>query len=461
MTTPALNPGAVPGSPARVAVRLSEWTRLGPGREGQEGRLAGLSLGDDPHTRALAEALSRSGVVTITELRGGLAVETGSHVGRVVVGPLDLTILPKVAWVRWRTLFGFALRLRGLSRSDEAATPVGASSLHDLLVLELVAEVRDLLGRGLHREYVRHRADLATPRGRLDFARMAVRGGLRDATIPCRFTRRSDDSPLNRALLAGLDAAARLASDRALRGDARRLAHELEPTVARVRLDAECLAAARTALDRRTARYAPALGLIALLLEGRAPVLDAEAPDTGGVQIPGFALDMNRLWQRLLGRVLTEWTDDVEVREEVALSGVIARDPAFAPRRRPLPTPRPDFAVLKQDQLVAYLDAKYRDLWATSLPREMLYQLALYATAQGAGAAAMLYPTEDPDAAEERLVVRDPAGGGTRAIVALRPVALERLEALVAAPPSVARDRARSALVHTLAGVGAPDGHVR
>lgn len=64
----------------------------------------------------------------------------------------------------------------------------------------------------------------------------------------------------------------------------------------------------------------------------------------------------------------------------------------------------------------------------------------------------MLYPTEAPDAAEERLMIRDPATGATRATVALRPVSLARLEGLISAAPSAARERARQVMARKLCG---------
>jgi len=219
-----------------------------------------------------------------------------------------------------------------------------------------------------------------------------------------------------------------------------------------VPLDETRLREARAASDRRTVRYEPALQLIELLLAGTSVALgsgDTEAR----VRIPGFAFDMNRLWQQLLARVLTEWDPGADIREEVSLRDLFAGDPAFPLLRRNVPMPRPDFGVYQRGKLIAYLDAKYRDLSATTLPREMLYQLALYATAQGAGVAAILYPTDAPNRAEERLLIQDPRSGVTRATVAMRPVCLERLEGLIAADPSAVRQRERTAFARDLCGL--------
>ncbi len=158
----------------------------------------------------------------------------------------------------------------------------------------------------------------------------------------------------------------------------------------------------------------------------------------------GFALDMNILWQRLLGRVLHEWLADVDVKQEYALGQLIRPDPDYAPRRRSGHAPRPDFAVFRGGGLLSYLDAKYRDIWEKGLPREMLYQLALYAAAHEGGISSILYPTENHEASEERLRIHRPEDGSLRATVALRPVRLQELEQMIKLPVTDSRAERRA-----------------
>jgi 5-methylcytosine-specific restriction enzyme subunit McrC len=132
---------------------------------------------------------------------------------------------------------------------------------------------------------------------------------------------------------------------------------------------------------------------------------------------------------------------------------MLAYDPRYNPRRVVAPTPRPDFVIQEGDAIVAVLDAKYRDLWERPLPREMLYQLALYALSQESGcrSAAILYPTLDGTASEARIEIREPVLGSGRGSVRLRPVLLTRLARELTAAPGPVRERALADLARELA----------
>jgi 5-methylcytosine-specific restriction enzyme subunit McrC len=214
----------------------------------------------------------------------------------------------------------------------------------------------------------------------------------------------------------------------------------LEEQVAPVRLHAGTLQLASRRVNRLTAAYGPAITLISLLWHGQGVVLAA----TGTTQpLAGFLFDMNRFFQSLMSRFLRESLPDHSVRDEHQLRGMIQYASGFNPQNRRPPAPRPDFVVSRGAKQVAVLDAKYRDLWQKPLPREMLYQLALYAAGNERRVAAILYPTTDSAAHEARLNITDPVFGRPIGQVCLRPVVLQQLEDLVLSRSTAAREMKR------------------
>lgn len=149
-------------------------------------------------------------------------------------------------------------------------------------------------------------------------------------------------------------------------------------------------------------------------------------------ELPGFLFGMNRFFQALMGRFLRENLHNFDVKAEHGLSEMMRYMPGLNPRGRRSPRPRPDFLVLGGGKVAALLDAKYRDLWERDLPRDMLYQLAIYALSQPkAATAAILFPTITADATAAVIEIRDPLRAGALGYVALRPVVLgELLEAV-------------------------------
>jgi 5-methylcytosine-specific restriction endonuclease McrBC regulatory subunit McrC len=94
-------------------------------------------------------------------------------------------------------------------------------AFQDLLADRLTAEAARLESRGLYRHYGGHEGVLPSPRGRILFGRLARAGPPTSALLPCRYFERDENVLANRVLLAGLQLAARVAIDPAIRARAR------------------------------------------------------------------------------------------------------------------------------------------------------------------------------------------------------------------------------------------------
>lgn len=425
-----------------LCLSLTEWECHSPENDP---RLAGWSFGSASAAR-LASELSQQGLLELTELRTGLEVRARSHVGTVRLGDLTVSIRPKLNQSSLLNLLRYAYGFRKLRLFDETTQRLEHAGFEDLLVSQLNAEASELLARGLHRHYVARRESLASPRGRIDIPRIASDGGV-TACLPCTHHPRIEDTLLNRVLLGGLLLAADVASDVSLQRQSRRLATMLADGVSRLRLDAMVLDRLAHQMTRLTVAYEAAVSIIRLLVESRGVSFDGAESST---PFPGFLFDMNRFFQALLSRFLGEYLTDCTVRDEHHLRGMLQYAPGFNPRCLLAPIPRPDFVIEKHGHTVTILDAKYRDLWAKELPREMLYQLSLYATSHAGKTATILYPTTDVVAREARLNVRDPLRGSHLAQVRLRPVSLGQLEKLVREKPTAAHQRSCRAYARKL-----------
>ena len=175
--------------------------------------------------------------------------------------------------------------------------------------------------------------------------------------------------------------------------------------------------------------YSPALSIIRLLVESQGVAIEGKATIK---KLPGFLFDMNAFFQALVSRFLRDSLFGHCVHDEHGLRGMMCYNPQFNPQRRQSPTPRPDYIVNYQGMIRVILDAKYRDLCEKQLPREMLYQLVVYAISHRQRAqSSILYPTIDCRAREARIDVTDPIHGKLLGQVCLRPVHLPTIVYLV------------------------------
>jgi 5-methylcytosine-specific restriction enzyme subunit McrC len=387
----------------------------------------GWSLATDREAQASAASLKSK--VEIRPGLKGLEIEATSFVGSVTLGPLTISIRPKMGLIPLSRLLRYAYGLRDIQTFEEAPTATSQYSFQELLIQLLAAEVEELVQRGLARLYVPFADTLEQPRGRLNIAEVARRGGVREARLPCLFYERHIDWVMNQVVLAGLQQAAMLAVDRDLRHRVLRLAMSFGGIDAPVPLRTVDLDSAERCLTRLTAAYRSSLVLIRLLHE-------MSGSDVAGAQplrrVSGHLFDMNKFYQRLLSRFLRENLTDRQVRDEYTLHDIFAYAAGTKVRRQSVPRPRPDFAVFEGTMLRGFLDAKYRDLWDKELPTEWLYQLSIYALASPNQRSVMLYATTSKEAQEEQIDVRSPhlSGSSVLGSVILRPVDLGRLSDL-------------------------------
>lgn len=429
-----------------LAINLTEWESRS---SGTDHRLIGLTLGGNPAIQQLAERLTTTGRLEILELARGLEFHATSYVGRVTLGDLTITIHPKLKGAPLLNLLRYAYGLRDFEVIESAGYSFEAWTFQDLLIHQLAVEVNELVVRGIHRNYQHQEDDLTSPRGRINFTHYLRTVQNATATLPCTYHPRIEDTPLNQVLLGGLIFASRQVGDLDLRTRLHHLARILGTTVTRKRLNAAALTKAWHAIDRRTTAYRAAITLIELILADDGLSLGG-TPDQ--IRLPGFLFDMNRFFQTLLSRFLGEYLEGFTVEDERKLSHLFAYDPNRNPKRRQSPAIRPDFLILEKGHIVTILDAKYRDLWEKSLPREMLYQLAVYALGQPGRAkqAVILYPTLNPVACDQVINIFQPLQTGTsQGEVILRPVNLLGLDTLLR-DKSPQATRHKKALAHRL-----------
>src|SRR4051812_40295828 len=77
------------------SIALREWERREPGTTPDD-PLVGLDL-EDPALARAARALRHGDRLRVRETRRGIAIEARAHVGVVQLGPLRVTVSPKIA----------------------------------------------------------------------------------------------------------------------------------------------------------------------------------------------------------------------------------------------------------------------------------------------------------------------------------------------------------------------------
>lgn len=422
-----------------ICVDLVEWQEVETAHQG----LATAQITGDQWQ--LVEQLNSREMLQIDDLRSGLRIRARSFVGRVTIGNLQVTVRPKLDGLPLMNLFRYAYGLRHLEFLPAAKYGTEFNSFQDILIYQLIAEAKEILSRGLLRQYGRIDENLASPRGRIDVNRIARQSGPARPALPCTHFPRLFDWVPNQLLLTGLRLGSRLAADMSLASSARRVAALLADRVSPIRLDQTAFYQWGRIRNRMNRVYDSSILLTRLLAEASGIALD----EFNKLRLSGFMFDMNRFFQALLSRFLRENLRSHQVEDERRLKGMMAYVPGMNPQSRRDPKPRPDFAIMDGARIVNLLDAKYRDLWDKPLPRDMLYQLAVYALSHPGNRSVILYPSLQPRR-ESQIEIRDPLRRRGTARITLRPVDLDGLERQIRSPNTLAQQRERRRIAEWL-----------
>lgn len=411
-----------------LTMDIREWEEVLP----QKGNPLYCRFIEDEALRHTVNVLNGKGILNILELKDGLKIASNSYVGKIKIGDLQINIHPKIEGMPLYRLLKYAYGLRDLNIFDEAIHDIDSFPFYDLLIYQLYAEGEDLVYRGLNKKYKKTEEDLETPRGRIDIKKLATRSVVSSATLPCIHFERSKDNEFNRVLLAGLYLALGLTEDLGLKIRLHRLCKSMEENVSRIELNRGILLKTLRSIDRLCEHYRSSLELINILFESQGIQLE---DGSMYMKLNGFFFDMNMFFQSLLSKLMKENLEGYMVRDEYTLHELFAYTPGFNPQGRYAPKPRPDFAIMRGSKVICLLDAKYRDLWETKLPREMLYQLSIYAVSGiGNSTAKILYPSMSPMAKIQKIDIKNPTTGNEYAEVILQPVVLTQVAQLIDLP---------------------------
>lgn len=414
-------------------IELSEWDNRPKISKNEIGSLS-------PTDCDLLPRLRQAGIV-IDELSDGIRIQTKSFVGRVTLDAFDLVIEPKLKGMPLYESFRYAFDLNQLHTLGKQITT--KTSFVEILIAELIGEVRDIQRRGPFQQYQKERKELVDLRGQIDQAAWLRRGGMASETLPCVFYRRSHDNILNWTLCAGLRLGTMLSQSPKVKTTCRMLADTFAESVSEQPLSKRLIVNAFRHLNRLNAHYEQALLLIRLLQEG----IGGFTHGTDRCErIPGFLFDMNKLFEKCLERLFRENLPGVKFspQKEFRLFSFAS---SCNPKNQSSFGFRPDYTFEYQGETII-LDAKYRDLWKKPLPTSMLYQLLVYAMAAAVPhQSVILYPTLHQEAKQQKINLVADADKQHLCSVTLQPVDLQELSKIVSQDTDIDRQRFAEKLV--------------
>ncbi|WP_035759815.1 McrC family protein [Granulicoccus phenolivorans] len=327
-----------------------------------------LREGDQPQlvqfSRPIADALSAANVVQLarTDRPDWWEVSAGTRIGVVSVDGLQVIIQPKLAIDRLVFLMGYA-RNPKFWREDRVRLDTQAD-LPEALAQAFERLAKRALDQGLLKGYLTIDETLPVLRGRIREADQLRHRWGRSLPLEVRYDEFTVDIPENRLLLAAVEQLLRMPwVGPRHRAGLQRLRLQLSEVTAPVR------GAERPTwtASRLNARYAPALVLAELILDGH-----SFEQRTGDVTVSGYLFNMTTLFEDFVTVALREAMKPyggrsvLQYRTHLDETGAVAM--------------RPDYVWLKQGVPKVVADAKYKAEKPSGFPQADMYQLLAYCT---------------------------------------------------------------------------------
>ncbi len=346
-------------------------------REGEPSRLVELP-------RPVADALAASGVVQVglTDRPGWWEVAAPTQIGVVTVDGLQVVIQPKLDINRLVFLMGYARR-PDFWRDDRVRLDA-AADLPEALADAFVRLATRALDQGLLKGYQTVQETLPVLRGRIREAEQLRRRWGRSIPLEVRYDEFAVDIAENRLLLAAVE--------RLLRTPRVGVRHRAGLQRLRLLL-ADVSAPVRGGVrptwtpSRLNARYAPALELAELVLDGR-----SFEQRVGDLVVSGYLFNMATIFEDFVTVALREALKPYGGRSRLQYATHLDED-ASVPVR-------PDFVWLEQGRPQIVVDAKYKAEKPSGFPQADLYQMLAYCTVLGLPVGHLVYAKGNEDARE-------------------------------------------------------------
>ncbi|SHE34405.1 5-methylcytosine-specific restriction enzyme subunit McrC [Marinitoga hydrogenitolerans DSM 16785] len=378
-------------------------------------------------SQKIVEKLKEKKILQIDELKKGLRIRSFSYVGKIEIENVQIKVITKIDKLPLLRLLKYTYNLKDLKILEKSLYSLKKTNFFDILIYQLYLEIETIYRLGLIRFYKRQNDYLKSPRGIIDINRLYSKKYPPPDALPCIYYERNSDNLLNSLLIAGLKLALQMTDSSSLKQKLSLFYRLISEHTNHIKINNNNIKKAFSMINRLNSHYLPALNIIKLLFEVKGLSMENSMH-----YFNGFFFDMNKFFQDLLSKLADEFLINYNIKKEYVLSNLFEYDKSFNPKGRNNPKIRPDFAVLKKDKVILFIDAKYRDLWEKPLPREMLYQLTIYSfSGVESNQVKILYPTMNETAIIQKIKFKNPANNKYKSEIILQPVLLSKISNLL------------------------------